>query len=165
MSFPIVSSPSRTRALLRGLWLGALLLMAPAWAAPPVNTLKPGLFGGRGDLAIQGYDAVAYFTDGKPVPGRPEYEFPWQGARWRFASAEHQRLFAADPARWAPQYGGYCAYGVANDHLVKIDPEAFSIVDGKLYLNYDADVQKSWLADPKGYIATADRKFAGLLAH
>jgi len=93
----------------------------------------------RGDearLAISGYDPVAYFTDGKPVPGLTEFELVWHDARWRFASAGHRDLFVGDPHRYAPQYDGYCAGGVSSDapHKDTVDPEAWAIVDGKLYL-------------------------------
>jgi hypothetical protein len=78
------------------------------------------------------------------------------GATWRFASAEHRDLFAKSPGKYAPQYGGYCAYAVANGKTADIDPAAWTVRDGRLFLNYDADVQKKWLADPDGYIAKAD---------
>lgn len=145
--------------------LGVAVLFAPmaALAAPPINTLKGGVFGGRADIAILGYDPVAYFTDGKPVKGNPAYTHEWQAAKWRFASQSHLDLFKADPEKYAPQYGGYCAYGVSQDSLVGIEPDKFTILDGKLYLNYDADVQATWLKDPAGYIRQADGKFKALL--
>ena len=133
-------------------------------AAPPVNTLKPGLFGASTtDTAIVGYDPVAYFTEGRPVPGSDAHVHTWKGAKWKFASAAHLEMFKAHPERYAPQYGGYCAYGVAKGDLVKIDPEAFAVIDGKLYLNYDSGIQKKWARDPQGYIKAADPKFPGLL--
>jgi YHS domain-containing protein len=152
---------------IRGLTLvaGALALAASSavMAAPPINTLKPSLFGGRTDTAILGYDTVAYFTDGKPVKGLDALVTEWKGAKWKFASQEHLDLFKANPDKYAPQYGGYCAYGVAVDNLVKIEPDKFRIVDGKLYLNYDAEVQEKWLKDIPGYIRQADAKFPSLL--
>ena len=145
--------------------VGAVALFAgtAAVAAPPVNTIKPGLFGGRGDTAILGYDPVAYFTDGKPVKGQDAFAFEWMGAKWKFASQSHLDSFKAEPEKYAPQYGGYCAYGVAQDNLVSIEPDKFKVLDGKLYLNYDADVQSKWLKDPAGFIKTADAKFQSLL--
>lgn len=136
-----------------------------AFAAEPINTLeKKGLFGYKpSGTAIRGYDTVAYFTDGRPVEGTDEFTSDWDGATWRFASRAHKELFDADPARYAPQYGGYCAYGVVQDSLVKIEPELWTIVDDKLYLNYDDDVQKDWEKDIPGFIAEADRKFQGLI--
>jgi YHS domain-containing protein len=143
--------------------VAGLGLSTASWSAAPINTLKPGLFGGHTDTAVQGYDTVAYFTDGKPVKGDPKFQTEWMGAKWQFANQQHLDLFKAEPTKYAPQYGGYCAYGVSRDYLVKIDPEAWSIIDGKLYLNYDADVQKKWAADPQGFIKTADGKFSDLL--
>ncbi|EHR72222.1 YHS domain-containing protein [Burkholderiales bacterium JOSHI_001] len=140
------------------------LLGLPAQAAePPVNTLKNSLFGGRTDTAINGYDTVAYFTENKPVKGRDNWVTEWMGAKWKFASQAHLDLFKAQPEKYAPQYGGYCAYGVTQDKLVKVEPDQFTLRDGKLYLNYDADIQAQWLKDPAGYIKAADAKFATLL--
>ena len=151
----------RRRSVL--LFVTALLSSAAAIAAPPVNTLKPGFFGGRGEVAIVGYDPVAYFTAGQPVKGQEGLSTEWMGATWRFSSAANLALFKAAPEKYAPQYGGYCAYGVSQDKLVSIEPDKFKIVDGKLYLNYDADVQALWLKDPAGYIRQADARFAALL--
>lgn len=141
----------------------ALLVSTAANAAPPINTLKTGLFGGRTDIAILGYDPVAYFSEGKPVKGQDKLSLDWMGAKWKFASQSNLDKFKAAPEKWAPQYGGYCAYGVSQDNLVSIEPDKFKILDGKLYLNYDADVQAKWLKDPAGFIKLADAKFAGLL--
>lgn len=143
--------------------VAALFPALPAWAAPPVNTLKTGLLGGRGDTAILGYDPVAYFTVGKPVKGQDAFSYDWMGAKWKFASQAHLDLFKANPKQYAPQYGGYCAYGVAQDNLVSIEPDKFKVLDGKLYLNYNADVQSTWLKDPAGYVKQADAKFDSLL--
>ena len=139
------------------------LFSGAALAAPPANTLKPGLFGGRSDVAILGYDSVAYFTEGKPTMGLDPFVFDYLGAKWKFATQAHLDLFKANPEKYAPQYGGYCAYGVSQDALVTIEPDKFKVIDGKLYLNYDADVQAKWLKDPTGFIKQADMKFQGLL--
>ena len=85
-------------------------------------------------LAIKGYDAVAYFTDGKPLRGRPEHEYQWDEHRYRFASAEHRDLFKADPVRYAPQFGNYCAMSLAQSEIVEANPENWLISDGKLYI-------------------------------
>ena len=114
--------------------------------------------------AIRGYDPVAYFTQARPVKGSPQFTHRWNGATWRFASAEHRDRFAAAPHKYAPQYGGYCAYGVASGYAVKIEPEAWSVVDGKLYLNYDRNVQADWKKDVPGYIRKADANWPGVLA-
>ena len=151
------------RALITLAAAASLFASAAAFAAPPINTLKGGLFGGRGDTAILGYDTVAYFTDGKPVKGLDSFAAEWMGARWKFASQAHLDQFKASPEKYAPQYGGYCAYGVSQDHLVSIEPDKFKIIDGKLYLNYDADVQQTWIKDPAGYNKLADARFPALL--
>ncbi len=91
-------------------------------------------------VAIKGYDAVAYFRQGAPVKGSPAFKQQWMGATWLFSSAEIRDLFAADPDKYAPRYGGYCAYAVSEGHTASIDPEAWKIVDGKLYLNYSKGI-------------------------
>ena len=142
----------------------AVLFSTAAWAAEPaINTLKNSLFGGRTDTAINGYDPVAYFTVGKPVKGQDGFATDWMGAKWKFSSQANLDLFKSNPEKYAPQYGGYCAYGIAKDSLVKVEPDLFTVRDGKLYLNYDADVQSKWAKDPAGYIKEADAKFQALL--
>ncbi len=107
-------------------------------------------------VAIHGYDTVAYFTEGKPIKGSADIEHVWQDARWHFASATNRNLFTANPDRYAPQYGGYCALGVSAGEHADIDPEAWTIVDGKLYLNKTLDYREAWRKAPKAYLATAD---------
>jgi len=134
-------------------------------AAERINTLeKHGLFSYEpSGIAIRGYDTVAYFTEGKPMEGSDEFTTDWQGATWKFASQEHLDLFKADPQKYAPQYGGYCAYGVAQESLVKIEPDQWTIHDDKLYLNYNAKLNNEWKKDIPGYIAAADKLFESLL--
>jgi len=141
-----------------GVLLGAAALHALSRAAdnPPVAMNESG-------LAIQGYDAVAYFTEGKPVLGDPAYSFDWQGATWQFASAAQRDAFAADPERYAPQFGGYCAYAVTQGHAAPASPEVWSITDGKLYLNLGPGVQSLWQEDLKGNIARAANNWPGAL--
>ena len=123
------------------------------------------LFGStaRGDepkLSISGYDPVAYFTDGKPVQGKAEFEYVWRKLRWRFASGEHRDLFIKDPQRYAPQYDGYCAMGASNEaaaHKDTVDPEAWAIVDGKLYLVHNSYWLEQWREKAKEYIKQADK--------
>jgi YHS domain-containing protein len=137
--------------------LGLLALALPglvpgrAGAGQPINTL-----GSPDGVAIRGYDPVAYFREGGPRPGKAEFSVSHGGALWRFANAENKAAFEAEPARYLPAYGGFCAYGTSRGYLVKIEPEAWSIVDGRLYLNYDLGVRKTWAAKPKSYIARAD---------
>jgi YHS domain-containing protein len=130
--------------------LSLAMLSANAWAGSVNET---------DGLAIQGYDPVAYFTDDKPVQGTAAHTYVYEGVTYRFASAAHEEIFAKDPAKYAPQFGGFCAYGTAQGHKVVIDPAAFTIVDGKLYLNYDADVLATWRKDEPGYIAQAEKNW------
>ena len=136
--------------------LAALACLAPlavqAQDAPkPVNTL-----GAPADnVAIRGYDPVAYFVDGGPRQGKPEFAVQHDGATWWFASPEDKALFEADPEKYMPAFGGFCAYGTSRGYLVKIEPEAWSIVDGRLYLNYDLGVRDTWLKDTGHYIDLA----------
>lgn len=149
-----------------------------AYATDPVNTYDQG--GGyfsdpprnKDKIAIRGYDTVAYFDSkddkgnvvkGKPTVGDHKYTFEYQGAKWRFANQAHLDKFKAAPEKYAPQYGGYCAYGIAKGNIVKIEPDQFTVVNDKLYLNYDSDVNKDWRADKDKYIKEADAKFSKLI--
>jgi YHS domain-containing protein len=135
----------------------AALLFGSAAARAHVNT------NGTAE-AIGGYDAVAYFSDGKPVRGVAAHAFSWRGARWLFASAEHRERFAAAPERYAPAYGGYCAYAAADGRLVKTDPNAWHVAGGRLFLNYSLEIRARWLADQARYIKLADEKWPALAA-
>jgi YHS domain-containing protein len=107
-------------------------------------------------VALNGHDAVAYFTDHKPVKGSDKYTVSFKGATFQFASAAHRDAFAMDPERYAPQYGGYCAFGTAQGYKAPTDPQAFTVVDHKLYLNYNDKVLKTFQSDIGGYIEKAD---------
>jgi len=137
-------------------------LMVPLLAAQPVFAQKAEIYADRGG-AIRGHDPVAYFAEGRPVKGRPEFSHRWRDATWYFATAANRDAFSAAPEKYAPQYGGYCAYGVANGYAVAIDPAAWSIVDGKLYLNYSLSVRESWKKDIPGYIRKADAHWPQVL--
>jgi YHS domain-containing protein len=114
-------------------------------------------------VAIKGYDPVAYFIDGKPVKGSDQYSFEWNGAKWRFSTDQNRKLFMEHPEKYAPQYGGFCAYGVSQGKKVGIDPKAWSISDGKLYLNYDLDIHdRKWLPNQKQLIKQADDRWKHL---
>ncbi len=142
-----------------------LSMTASVMAAERINTLeKEGLFGYEPNgIAIRGYDTVAYFTQSKPVEGSDQYSTEWSGATWKFSTQEHLDLFIAEPEKYAPQYGGYCAYGVAQESLVKIEPDQWTVVDGKLYLNYNEKLNKKWQEDIPGFVKTADSLFEKLL--
>lgn len=157
LRLPIPHLPATLRTALLA---GALLLLAaaPGRAIEPINQSF------LGGVAIDGYDPVAYFTEGIPVEGNRNFTHEWQGATWRFASAAHRDTFAADPTGYAPQFGGYCAWAVGNGYTADIDPEAWSIVDGKLYLNYNREVQAKWEADRANLINKANGNWPTLLA-
>ncbi len=143
------------RRALASLFIG-LAVAGHARAAQPEVQASAG-------LALRGHDAVSYFTDGAPRPGDARFEAEWRGARWRFASAAHRDLFLADPDRYAPRYGGHCAWAMSQGYLAPADPRQWRIVEGALYVNYDAAVQRRWLRDIPGFIAAADRNWPGVL--
>jgi hypothetical protein len=140
----------------------ALLFTVLMSFAAAVAAQKPEIYADRGG-AIRGYDPVAYFTESRPVKGSEQFTHRWKSATWRFSSAENRSRFAAAPEKFAPQYGGYCAYGVAQNYAVSVDPSAWRIVDGKLYLNYSKGVQRDWDKDVPGYIRKADANWPRVL--
>jgi hypothetical protein len=134
----------------------ALGLVRPAAAATAEVYAEDG-------IAIDGTDAVAYFTEDRPVAGLPDHAVTWRGATWRFASDANRALFEADPAAYAPQFGGWCAWAVAEGYTASTVPEAWAIVDGRLYLNYSRGVQRRWERDIPGNIARAEANWPGVL--
>jgi YHS domain-containing protein len=130
--------------------LAAALLALPACAASPVDPVFA-----KNGVAIHG-------AEGRHVAGKKEFAHRWMGAEWRFATAENRDRFAAAPERYAPQYGGYCAYGLSKGYAVKTEPDAFSVVDGKLYLNYDRSVRATWEPEKDKRIPLADRNWPQL---
>lgn len=145
------------RARIAAAALAACLVAVTAHAAEPVHT------GWFSDLAVGGHDVVAYFTRGEPVEGSSEYSTRWRGAEWRFASEAHLQRFRADPARYAPAYGGHCALAVAQGTTAAGDPAYWAIHDDRLYLNYDAESQRQWNADREAYIVAADEHWPRLV--
>ena len=141
-------------------------LAAAAYAFNPFAEKAEGVINtlGTDGIAIKGYDPVAYFSQGAPHKGKPEFTVEYKGAKWQFASAENKALFEANPEKYEPAYGGYCAYGVAQNALVKIEPDAWSIRNDKLYLNYDQNIQKRWSEKPDSYIEQADKIWPELVA-
>lgn len=124
-----------TLGLTLSLAAGIVMLCSSASPATADEVVNTGYFG---DVAIKGFDPVAYFTDDKAVEGSPRHTYRWLGAEWHFASARNRDLFIADPGKYAPQYGGYCADGVSFGTVTtNIDPRAWRIIEGKLYLSYD----------------------------
>ena len=142
----------------------ALLSLALAFHAPAAAFAKDPVYTGTlSSLAVSGYDPVAYFTEGKPVEGDSAYEYKWNGATWRFASQANLDTFKANPEAYAPQFGGYCAWAVSQGYTASATPEAWRIVDGKLYLNYSKGVQSKWEQDVPGNIAKADKNWPKVL--
>lgn len=135
-----------------------LLASADAKGLGQINTI------GSPGIAIKGYDPVAYFTVGKPTKGKAAFETSYKGVKWRFASEENKKLFEANPAKYEPAYGGFCAYGVSKGYKVKIEGNAWAIRDGKLYLNYDRSVNRTWSKSPARYIKRANAKWPGLVS-
>jgi YHS domain-containing protein len=130
----------------------ALAVAAPEVYVPPFSK-----------LALQGYDPVSYFTDDAPKKGDARFSMTLKGVDYRFASAANLARFKANPQAYLPQYGGYCAWAVAGGYTAKGDPLAWKIVNGKLYLNYDQNVQKRWASDIPGNIAKGDRNWPKVL--
>lgn len=112
--------------------------------------------------AIRGYDAVAYHLEGRAVEGKLSFSANWNGATWLFSSENNKEAFTKNPEKYAPQYGGYCAYGTSRNYKAPTDPNAFTIVDGKLYLNYSVRVKEGWLPEKEKNITKADSNWVKL---
>ena len=144
------------KRILSAILLVAITIPALAQTKSLLNLDKVG-------VAIQGYDPVAFFTDGKPVKGDAKFPFRHNGATYLFASKEHRDAFKTDPAKYEPAFGGYCAYGVSRGKVVEIDVEAFQIVDGRLLLQYSKGVRNDFNKDAKGNLAKANANWPGLV--
>jgi YHS domain-containing protein len=167
----MIIAPPPSRRLPRRLLccgVGVLLLSAvlPALDSalpndlPVAFVIHTGLVNAHDGIAIKGFDPVAYFTENRPVAGNPDISTAFDGAIWYFASEAHRRAFLAHPSRYEPEYGGFCAYGVAQGLKTDIDPAAFSIIGGRLYLNADQQARTTWRADLLNSIAAADQRWA-----
>lgn len=139
------------------LLVATMLIGAGVTAKPEINTI------GSPGLAIKGYDPVAYFEQGGPRQGLAKHTLQHAGVRWQFSSAANKAKFEQNPERYMPAYGGYCAYGVAQGYLVKIEPNAWAIRNGKLYLNYSTSVQQTWSKSPDAYIDKANSRWPKLI--
>lgn len=137
----------------------AAALVAASTAAQTKSLLNVDKTG----LAMQGYDAVAFFTQGSPVKGRPEFESRYHGARYLFASPENKAVFDGDPGKYEPQFGGFCAFAVSEGHTAPVKVDAFMIVNGRLLMQYDQKVKRMFEKDPHGRLAQADRNWPGLV--
>ena len=138
------------------------LLFVSLISMPAYGTQDP-VFTGRGNFAINGYDTVAYHLEMKPVKGNNNFTVDWNGAKWRFKSVENRDLFASNPQKWAPAYGGYCAWAVSNNYTAKTDPKAWSIVDDRLYLNFSLRVRKTWSRNIPSNIQRGDANWPSVL--
>ncbi|WP_259673618.1 YHS domain-containing (seleno)protein [Jezberella montanilacus] len=144
-------------------WVGLLALVigqgsVPVWAKDAA--IYTAVFS---KTAVSGYDTVAYFTEGKPVKGDPAITANYQGAEWRFANTANRDKFSAQPDKYAPQYGGYCAWAVSQGNTASADPQRWTIVKDKLYLNYDEAVQKKWEVNIPDFIQQADKNWPKVL--
>jgi YHS domain-containing protein len=149
-----------TQLTRRVLLAAALVAAAPLAAHAKSAEIYTGLLS---STAVGGYDPVAYFTEGKPVTGKSGITHNWKGVTWRFASEKNREAFKAKPESYAPQYGGYCAWAVSQGYTAKGDPNHWKVVDGRLYLNYDANVQRNWEKDIPGHIGNANRNWPKVL--
>tara|TARA_B110000858_G_scaffold198493_1_gene265715 strand:+ start:17328 stop:17768 length:441 start_codon:yes stop_codon:yes gene_type:complete len=141
-------------------FLLSLILLTASCSALALDEINTTFFG---SLAIEGYDAVAYFTEQRAVEGSADHTTNWKAANWRFSSAANLAAFQADPERYVAQYGGYCAWAVSQNDTAGIDPEQFTVHDGKLYLNYSKKISRRWLANKEAFIVDADRYWPKLL--
>lgn len=133
-----------------------------AFAIPSAALATDPIYENWRGLAIRGTDPVAYFTEGKPVDGSSDHTFEYMGATWRFSTAANRAAFLAEPEKFAPKFGGYCAWAVSQGYTASTAPEAWTIVDGKLYLNYSKSVMKDWLADRDAFIVKANKNWPGI---
>ena len=159
---PLVRTDSSVRLLEQNIsfmkrLIITLVLFVVAAAAYAQNT-----YFNKNGVAIEGYDAVAYFTDNAALKGSTEYTHEWKGVTWQFKNESNRDKFKASPEKYAPQFAGYCAYGVSENHKAPTLPEAFTIVDNKLYLNYNMDVLKMWRKDTKGRIEKGETNWQTL---
>lgn len=157
-----------TQFRLKALIATALLFVglgAAVIEAGPAFAMKPSVFTGlvKG-VGAGGYDVVAYFTDKRPVKGEAKITHEHNGAVWRFSSEENRDKFAAAPEKFAPQYGGYCAWAVSQGYTAKGDPKAWTVHNGKLYLNYNISVRATWARDIPGNVVNGDKNWPGVLS-
>ena len=159
-----MTKPTRRELLLLLGLIAITAFLANHSAVRAQQSAKPQVFAEfRSKLALDGYDPVAYFKSGKAMKGYADKAVMWNGATWHFASAENKAAFEASPQAYAPQFGGYCAWAVSEGYTAKGDPNNWRIVDGKLYVNYNASVQRSWEKDAPGHIAKGEKNWPTVL--
>lgn len=147
------------------IFLSILLAVSIAVAITACSSSSPstsvGINTDTSGSALKGYDTVAYFTLNNAVKGDPKFEYVWNGAKWYFSSEENMKKFQADPASFAPEFGGYCSYAVSEGYTADGDPEAWKVVDGKLYLNYNKEVKEKWEKDQQQRIEKGKTNWEG----
>ncbi len=149
-----------TRAARALLAVGALLVGGtPAALAQKTEVFQSGREQFGANLAVGGYDTVAYHSQKQAIVGNPAFRVSWKGAEWRFATAEARDQFVKDPDKYAPQFGGYCAFAVAYGSTAAGDPKLFTVVDGKVYLNLNESVQSTWQRDQANLIKRAEQNW------
>jgi YHS domain-containing protein len=156
------SVPRRLVATASAVAAMSMLALAPtsAFAVKQTGGEYNTLFAG---LGAKGYDVVSYFTDKKPMQGSDKFTVSYGGVTWQFATAEHRDMFKAEPGKYAPQYGGFCSWGVAQGKLFDVDPvHGWTVSNGKLYLNFNEDLNKTFARDTAGFISKAEGNWAGL---
>ena len=148
--------PFRKLIVAAALATSTVAVAAPVFAEAPIYTPK------KNNVAVQGYDPVAYFVDGEPTKGTDAYKTDYMGAEFRFASQENLDAFTENPEAYAPQYGGYCAWAIAKGKYAKGSAKHWAIVDGKLYQNYNKSIQRKWNKDTEGFIENGDEQWSSL---
>lgn len=152
------------RHLLRSIGLaGAVAAAATTTALAQAGPAKVVLNKSSQGVALAGYDPVSYFSAGGPVKGSPEFTASHLGGTYQFATAENRDLFVRDPVKYAPQFGGYCGYGASRGYLAPVDPEAFTIMYGRLILQNSKKVLELWNKDPEGRLKLADGNWPGIV--
>ncbi|MEM7670418.1 MAG: YHS domain-containing (seleno)protein [Pseudomonadota bacterium] len=144
-------------------FLTACVALTAVGTAGAGELRKPEIYSDFQGFALKGYDTVAYFTEGRAVKGSPAFALEWKETTWHFASAENRDIFAADPGKYVPQYGGYCAWAITKNRLAPINPEIFRVVDGKLYLNLNMKVHQEWIDAIPQMIANGDENWPDAL--
>lgn len=145
----------------RSLLVLAAAIPVAGMVAPSAFAMTTKVYANKG-VAVDGTDVVAYFTESRPATGNASFSHDWNGVSWHFVSAANRDTFAAAPQRYAPQYGGFCAYAVSEGYTASTTPEAWKIVDGKLYLNYSKRIQRRWERDVPARIASANANWPRL---
>ncbi|MEM7181428.1 MAG: YHS domain-containing (seleno)protein [Spirochaetota bacterium] len=140
----------------------AMCWSSSVFAAPRVSLKKPSFFGGSYTYALNGYDTTTYWS-GRLKKGKKAFKYRYRGVTWLFASAANKDKFKANPQKYAPQYGNYCAWAIADGSLAAGDPTVWSIVNGKLYLNYNKGIRKKWEKKPASFIKKANSQWPSIL--